>query len=146
MGFVSEYLSATKRAKRATILLVDDDPFQAFAHRAALERQFANIDRASDASSAFIRVQVPGYTESLALIVVGLRLPGLAGPAVVSELQARAPRVPILVIGRLGETAADYQGLNIGFLPRSASAEELLAGASALLSSALLSSGLRQVA
>jgi DNA-binding response OmpR family regulator len=135
--FVTEYLPAPKRAKRATILLVDDDPFQAFAHRAALERDYASIERVADASSAFIRVQEPEFGQTLALVVAGLRLPGLAGPAFVNELKVRVPTVPVLVIGRLGETAAEYSGENIGFVPRNASAEELLAGVRALLSKGL---------
>lgn len=137
MEFVTEYLPAPKRAKKVTILLVDDDPFQAFAHRAALEHDYASIERVADASAAFIRVQEPVFAESLALIVAGLRLPGLAGPAFVNELKARVPQVPVLVIGRSGETAAEYSGENVGFVARNASAEELLAGVRALLSNGL---------
>lgn len=137
----SSSVPAPIRAKRATILLVDDDPFQAFGHRSALERHYASIERAVDASEALIRVEEPGVAETLALIVVGLRLPGMAGPAFVSELAARVPRVPILVIGRAGETSTDYGGAKVQFLPRDPSAEQLLAAVKALLSK-----GLRQVA
>jgi DNA-binding NtrC family response regulator len=111
----------------ATILLVDDDPFQAYAHRMALEREFASIERASSASEAFVRVEQRDFAENLALIVVGLRLPGLAGPAFVTELVARVPGVPLLVIGRDGETAAEYSDQSLRFLPRDASSDDLLA-------------------
>jgi DNA-binding NtrC family response regulator len=111
----------------ATILLVDDDPFQAYAHRVALEREFASIERALSANEAFIRVEQPEFAERLGLIVVGLRLPGLAGPAFVSELSARVPGVPLLVIGRDGETAAEYSDQDLRFLPRETSSDDLLA-------------------
>jgi DNA-binding response OmpR family regulator len=141
VGVISSSVPAPGRAKRATILLVDDDPFQAYGHRSALERHYASIERAVDASEALIRVEEPGVAETLALIVVGLRLPGMAGPAFVTELRARVPRVPMLVIGRVGETAADYGGANVRFLPRDPSAKELLAAVKAVLSK-----GLRRVA
>lgn len=140
VGVISSSVPAPRRAKRATILLVDDDPFQAYAHRSALEHHYARIERTVDASETLIRVEEPGVAETLALIVVGLRLPGMAGPGFVSELTARAPGVPVLVIGRIGETAADYGG-NVRFVARDASASQLLAAVKAALSK-----GLRRVA
>jgi len=127
VGSIPSSLPAPNRAKKTTILLVEDDPFQAFAHRAVLERSFASIERAGDASEALIRVVEPGFVDTLALIVVGLRLPGLAGPAFVAELTARLPRMPVLVVGRGSETASNYSGENVKFLPGDASAEDLLA-------------------
>jgi DNA-binding NtrC family response regulator len=137
MGFISPSLPAPKRAKRATILLVDDDPFQAFAHRAALAGHFPSIERAADASSALIRVDEPEFVETLSLIVVGLRLPGLGGPAFVAELRTRAGQVPLLVILRTGETASEYSGPSVEFLPRSASADDLLAAVKGILARSL---------
>jgi DNA-binding NtrC family response regulator len=134
---MSSSVPAPRRAKRATILLVDDDPFQAYAHRSALEHHYARIERAVDASEALIRVEEPGVAATLALIVVGLRLPGMAGPAFVSELTDRVPGVPVLVIGRVGETAADYCGDNLRFVAPDASAEDLLAGVKGALSKGL---------
>jgi DNA-binding NtrC family response regulator len=131
-------LPAPNRAKRATILLVEDDPFQAFFHRSALGRHFASIERAADASEAFIRVEEPGVEETLALIVAGLRLPGWAGPAFVSELTSRVPNVPVLVIGRPGETATDYTGNLVKFLPAASSERDFLAAVKGILSEGLL--------
>jgi DNA-binding NtrC family response regulator len=129
----------------ATILLVDDDPFQAYAHKVALNHEPFNIERASDASEAFIRLDEPGFSRSLVLIVVGLRLPGLAGPAFVGELTARVPGVPILVIGRGGETASEYKGGNLRFLPSNTSADELLEGVKSFLSGARSGDGIKLV-
>ena len=132
---------ASKAGIRATILLVDDDPFQAHLRRAALKSEFAGVERVADASAAFIRVEDPGFQQGLGLVVVGLSLPGVAGPAFVSELTVRIPRVPILVIGRPGEKAADYSAAHVYFLPPGASRGELSAAAQQVLAR-----GLRHVA
>lgn len=141
VGFVSSSLPALKRAKRATILLVEDDPFQAFVHRSALGRHYDSIERVLDASEALIRVEEPGFEETLALIVIGLRLPGWAGPAFVNELRSRAPKVPVLAIGRASETAADYVGPMVRFLPGAPPESALVKAVKEMLSKEL-----RQVA
>jgi CheY-like chemotaxis protein len=141
VGFVSPSLPGLKRAKRATILLVEDDPFQAFVHRSALGRYYDSIKRVLDASEALIRVEEPGFEETLALIVVGLRLPGWAGPAFVTELRSRVPNVPVLAIGRARETAADYADSLVRFLPGAPPESVLIAAVKEMLSKEL-----RQVA
>ena len=122
---------------RNTILLIDDDPFQAYAHRTALERSFTAIERAADASQALILADDPTFADTLALIIVGLFMPGHSGPSFVSELSSRVPSVPILVIGRAGESAADYPMENVRFLPRFSSTGDFVAGARALFSPGL---------
>jgi DNA-binding NtrC family response regulator len=119
---------------RSTILLVEDDPFQALATESALERHFAGIERARDAAQAFIKIENPKFLVTLALVVVGLHLPGLAGPQFVNELTSRVPHVPVLVIGRPGESAQDYPGKSVRFLPHGASSQDVLAGTRAMLS------------
>lgn len=137
VALVSSSSGAPKSTQRTTILLVDDDPFQANAHRSALERSYASIERAADASDAFIRVEERGFRETLALVVVGLRLPGVAGPDFVSELKARLPEVPILVVGRRGETESEYRRVDAEFLPPGPSDSELLAAVRKILAKAL---------
>ncbi len=125
MALVPPSSATSKVASRATVLIVEDDPFQAHPHRETLEKYIA-VERAADASEAFIRIEDPGFRDTLALVVAGLRMPGVAGPAFVSELMARLPMVPILVIGRIGETARDYPSQNVSFLPAQASEGDLL--------------------
>ena len=132
MALVPPSSAATKAASRSTVLIVEDDPFQAHPHRETLEK-FTNVERAADASEAFIRIEDPGFRDALALVVAGLRMPGVAGPAFVSELMARVPLVPILVIGRIGETARDYPSQNVAFLPANASEDHLLASVRKIL-------------
>jgi CheY-like chemotaxis protein len=115
-------------ANRA-IFLIDDDPFLAYARKSVLQRRFRDVERAADAAGAFIRLEEPGFAQRLALVIVALSQPGIAGPQFVEELSSRIARVPILVVGRAGEIALDYSGgEHVRFLPRHASAEDLLAG------------------
>lgn len=116
-----------------TILLVDDDPFLAYSRKSMLERRFSEVERAPDAAQAFIRLEEPGFAGRVGLVIVALGQPGLAGPQFVEELSARAPQVPILAIGRTGETAPDYKGDRVRFLPRQSSSQDVLAGACDIL-------------
>lgn len=94
-----------------------------------LERRFSDVQRAEDAAQAFIRTEELGFANRLGLVIVALREPGLAGPEFVNELSSRLARVPILVLGRAGEIAADYVGEHVKFLPRQATSETVLAAA-----------------
>ncbi|KAA6464853.1 response regulator [Acidobacteria bacterium AB60] len=139
---VASYFSshqAWRAPNSATILLVDDDPFQAHIHRSAF--QFASVERAADAADALIRIEEPELRQTLSLVIVGLRLPGVAGPTFVRELVTRLPQTPVLVIGRPGETASDYNGLNVSFFPAGSSEKDLLPAVRRFLASRL-----RQVA
>lgn len=138
MSLASSALAAQPAARESTILLVDDDPFQAYAHRSALERYFPRIERTADASQALIRIADPVFASGLSLVIVGLRLPGMAGPAFVQELGNRIPGVPILVIGRAGESAGDYTAPKVRFLPRRSSTQELLVSVRAILFGGML--------
>jgi CheY-like chemotaxis protein len=116
------------------ILVADDDPFRAFARCAALETTFYGVTRAASAAEAFIRLEQPAFAANVALVIAGLNLPGLAGPAFVRELSRRLPHTPILALGRPGETAQDYPGKNVRFLPEQASPSDILRTALQVLS------------
>lgn len=109
-----------------TILLVNDDPLQAHVHRTILERHFPDVQRARDASDAFILVEEGVFSDRLGLVLVALNRPGLGGPAFVSELIQRLPSVPVIVLCR-DESPALYAGHNVRVLPRSVSSSEILA-------------------
>jgi CheY-like chemotaxis protein len=109
-----------------TVLLVDDDPLQAYVRRSILERSFRAVERASDPAEAFILVEEPDFAERLGLVVVGLNRPGLGSPAFVAELTSRLPAVPVLVLGCDREDAALYPGENVRFLLRTVPTEQLL--------------------
>jgi CheY-like chemotaxis protein len=115
------------------IFLIDDNPFLAYSRKSALEGRLREVKRAADAAEALIRIEEPGFAERLGLVIVALTQPGLAGPQFVAEIGSRLPLIPILVIGRPGEIAHDYQGKAVSFLPYQATAEDLRDGACDIL-------------
>lgn len=120
-----------------SILVVDDDPFRAFARCAALESRFHGVARAAAAAEALIQLDQPVFANKIALVIAGLNLDGgLAGPAFVAELTRRFPLMPILALAREGETAQDYPGTSVRFLAANASPDEIVRAASDVLSHA----------
>jgi len=118
------------------ILVVDDDPFRAFARCTALERAFYGVTRAANAAEAFMMLEEGEFADKVAVVIVGLSLPGLAGPLFVSELNRRHPGTPILALGRRGEVAQDYPGRNVRFLPAQTSPRDILEVAAGMVSHA----------
>jgi CheY-like chemotaxis protein len=115
------------------ILLVNDDPFQAYARTAALESVYERVVRVAGAAEAFILIDQPAFARDLALVVVALHMPGLSGSTFVEELASRAPRVPVLVLCRRGECDEQYKSANVQLLPASSSMTEMLRAADELM-------------
>jgi CheY-like chemotaxis protein len=110
----------------ATILLVDNDPLQAYLCKAILEVRFPEVQRVAYAAEAFCLVEQPQFAANLGLVISGQPMPGMGGPAFVAELHRRMPWVPILVLGEEGEAEADYAGCDAYFRPRPVSSKEML--------------------
>lgn len=135
-GALTELFNSVPRRERIfrPILVVDDDPFRAFARCAALERAFYGVIRAASAADALIRMEEPALRGNLALVIAGLNQPGISGPAFVRELTLRLPHTPVLAIGQAGESTQDYAGANVRFLPQQTSPADILAAAIDMLS------------
>jgi CheY-like chemotaxis protein len=116
-----------------TILLVDDDPLQAFLRKSILERGSHTVERVSDAAEAFCLVEQPQFADQLNLVISGLNMPGIGGPAFVAELHERLPKIPILVLASSGEAPSQYEGQWVRFLPRPHAGNELLTAANEML-------------
>ncbi len=116
------------------ILLVDDDPLQASQMMSLLGRRFGDVERVAGAAEAFCLIEQPEFASKLALVIAGLHTPGIGGPAFVAELHARMPDMPVLVLGRGGEAAADYHNEHVVFLARPVIGEEMLAVTGRMLS------------
>lgn len=116
-----------------TILLVDDDPFQASVRKSILEKRFSDVIRVADAAEALCLVEQPQFAGTLGLVVSGHHLAGIGGPAFVAELHTRFPSLPVLVLGISSEERSNYSGELVGFLSRPIQDEQLLALASRLL-------------
>jgi CheY-like chemotaxis protein len=117
----------------AIILLVDNDPLQAFLRKSALERRFQHVQRVGDAAEALCLVEQPLFAGNLGLVISGLHMPGIGGPAFVAELHERLPQVPVLVLGNGSEAADDYSSDGVRFLARPVSGEEIVAAAGEML-------------
>ena len=117
----------------ATILLVDDDPLQAYRCKALLGSKFSDVRRVSDAVEALCLVEQPQFANGLGLVVSGHHMPGIGGPAFVAELHNRMPSLPVLVLGDSGEKPADYEGAHIRFLARPAASDDILNAAGQMM-------------
>ncbi|MGP8174153.1 MAG: response regulator [Terracidiphilus sp.] len=117
----------------AIILLVDNDPLQAFLSKSALEGRFHDVHRVGDAAEALCLVEQPLFAGNLGLVISGLHMPGIGGPAFVAELHERLPKVPVLVLGNGSEAADDYSGDGVCFLPRPFATGDMLTLAGQLL-------------
>lgn len=116
------------KSPRSRILLVDDDALDSRTRMEALERHFHGVERVRGAAEALILLEDAAVARSVALVLVELHKPELTGPEFVRELVRRAPGTAVLVLGQRGESAADYPGKHVHFLPRNASIGEMLAG------------------
>ena len=81
----------------AIILIVDDDPLQAYVRKAALEKFFADVRRVS-AAEALCLVEQSQIADQLALVIAGTLMPGLSRTEFVTELSLRLPWLPVLVL------------------------------------------------
>jgi CheY-like chemotaxis protein len=117
----------------ATILLVDNDPLQAILRKSILERKFRDVERVGDAAEALCLVEQPQFAGQLGLVISGLNMPGIGGPAFVAELHERLPRVPVLVLGTGGDAPTDYKGSWVRFLPRPYIERDMLTAAGEML-------------
>lgn len=116
-----------------TILLVDDDPLQAYLMLSLLGRRFGNVHRATDAAEALCLIEQPGFADKLGLVITGHHTPGFGGPAFVAELHSRMPQLPVLVLGSTGAAPADYNEQHVVFLPKPFVAEKMLSLAGQIL-------------
>jgi len=94
---------AAAGARRATILLIDDDASVRLSLRRALEHCGFDLLEASDGAEGlevFIR-----YQDQIDAVVVDQRMPRMSGQQVVQEIKRRQPRVPVVLIS--GQDVAD---------------------------------------
>ncbi len=98
-----------------------------------LSRRFAEVRRVNDAAEALCLVEQPDFVRNLGLVISGYHTLGFGGPAFVAELRARIPALPILVLGMTGESASDYTGSRVVFVPRDLVAEQMVTLSSQLL-------------
>jgi DNA-binding NtrC family response regulator len=116
------------------ILLVEDDPLEARLVLPLLEREFGEVRRAADAAEALCAIEDADFADKLRLVISGQSRDGIGKPEFVAELHERMPAVPVLVLGAPTESAKDYVGENVTFLPRPLVPRQVVIAATELLS------------
>jgi DNA-binding response OmpR family regulator len=108
------------------ILVVEDEPgILDFVER-GLRRQHLDVDTATDGELGLARALRP----DIELVVLDLMLPKLGGQAVLDELQAQRPELPVIVLTARGEVEERIAGLDAGaadYLVKPFSIDELAA-------------------
>ena len=94
------------------VLLVDDDPalLEALPETLRLRMNGVTVDTADSAAAALDRIASQNYDA----IVTDIKMPGMDGLALLSEIRARRPDTPILIITGHGEHALAVQALRGG--------------------------------
>jgi DNA-binding NtrC family response regulator len=110
-----------------SILLVDDEPWQASSTMSLLGRRFGDVRRATDAAEALCLIEQPDFAGNLGLVICGHHSFGIGGPAFVNELHTRIPDLPVLVLGAPGESPTDYARDQIVFIAKPFAPELMLA-------------------
>jgi DNA-binding response OmpR family regulator len=119
------------------ILLVDDNEIQLSTRRSVLVRGGFNVSPADSASTALDIIADPAIGRSLRLAITDHVMPGMMGPEFVRRLRETLPELPILVISGQPDIEADYEGLNVGYLPKPCAPELLIERVSELLQTPL---------
>src|SRR5436853_344561 len=94
------------------VLIVDDDPalLQALPEALRLRMSEVTVDTADSAAAAFDRIAARDYDA----IVTDIKMPGMDGLALLTEIRTRRPDTPILIITGHGEHALAIQALRGG--------------------------------
>ena len=94
------------------IMVVDDDPalLEALPETLRLRMNGVTVDSADSAAAALDRIASQNYDA----IVTDIKMPGMDGLALLSEIRRRRPDTPILIITGHGEHALAVQALRGG--------------------------------
>src|SRR5438067_12538914 len=94
------------------VLVVDDDPALLQALPAALRIRMAavTVDTADSAAAALDRIAATDYDA----IVTDIKMPGMDGVALLSEIRTRRPDTPVLMITAHGEYALSVRAFRGG--------------------------------
>ncbi len=99
----------------ARILLVDDNHIQSATRRAILEGDGREVCIAQQGQQALERLNEPGVTPPISLVITDHLMPVMSGPEFVGELRRRGFTLPVIVLSGLPDAETAYQGLNVVF-------------------------------
>lgn len=110
----------------AKILLVDNDPLQAFVHKSLLIKDLHDVHRVRNAAEALCTIEQAEFSPDLTLIICSRTIHGLSCPEFVRELSIRSPQMKILVLEKAPHCACDYPAQQVQFASQPLEAEEIL--------------------
>jgi len=128
------------------LLVVEDEPGIAELISRGLEAEGYAVSRAADGPSG----EAMALTDDFDLVLLDVMLPGKSGFAILKEIRARRPDLPVVMLTALGETRDVVEGLDLGandYVTKPFEFDELLARVRAQLrrpgqqESAVLSNG-----
>jgi DNA-binding NtrC family response regulator len=97
------------------ILLVDDNHIQSTTRRAILEGAGREVCIAQQGQQGLERLNEPGTTPPIGLVITDHLMPVMGGPAFVAELRQRGYTLPVIVLSGFPDAETAYEGLNVVF-------------------------------
>jgi CheY-like chemotaxis protein len=97
------------------ILLVDDNHIQSATRRAILEGAGQEVCVAQQGQQALERLNEPGTSPPIGLVITDHLMPVMSGPEFVAELRQRGYTLPVIVLSGFPDAENAYQGLDVVF-------------------------------
>jgi CheY-like chemotaxis protein len=105
------------------ILIVDDNPIQAFTRRLVLEKAHFPVVLADNGAAALAKFDAG---EQFGVVITDHCMPQMTGPELVKTLRERSSTLPIVVLSGLPEAEQEYQGMDVYFRLKPVQPEELI--------------------
>jgi DNA-binding response OmpR family regulator len=125
LGLQPLYVRGRRKLLTHLLLIEDDSRIREIVERGLETRGFA-VSSAPDGESGLDHLR----KLDVELVILDLKLPGKGGLEVLEEIRALKPRVPVIVLTALGDTASKVGGLDAGaddYVTKPFSIEELAA-------------------
>ena len=108
------------------VLLVDDDAVVRRATRRLLERQGYTVREGTNGKEGVD--QFAAAANEIAFVILDVTMPVMNGPEAFGHIRKLNPAIPVIVASGLdaGETAAEFPGPGVTFLPKPFKLEQLL--------------------
>lgn len=117
-------------ARPLTVLLVDDNPADRELLREAFAELGADVDLVAYGDATAFVQRIPAQAELPDLVILDLGMPRLDGYAVLAQVQAAWPSVPVVVMSASSVRDREHRALTAGaraFFPKPARFEDHLA-------------------
>jgi|SRR5215813_4267614 len=111
------------------VLLLEDQPVQLQAREAVLTTAGFTVTstKTADEALVFLRADASARgSEQFRVVITDHLLPDASGLALVREVRAANPEIPIIVVSGMAEVESEYRELNVTFLQKPCPPEDLV--------------------